>query len=282
MYCFDLTPVFSFGYKMTGKKFSGSKAVGKCQSPKTSFRERFSVMPTLTLRFKDKNLKRFRFKRGTTINIGRGKNNQVIIENLAVSSHHARLDFLGENYLLTDLKSKNGTLVNEALISTCWLNHGDNIYIGRHVLVFAYTEDEQKILNDKHITDQTMGINRHPSGNPSFKNLKNMEMAFMDEDDHMGALAYLQGGVGEIELNKKLILAGKNPSSDIVIKGLLVGKTSFTINKRKDGYYLSYVSGYARPKVNHEPVKNTIRLNEFDTIDIGTTTFQFIKVRGKK
>lgn len=239
-------------------------------------------MPTLTLRFNDNNLKRFRFKHGTTINIGRGKNNQVIIENLAVSNHHARIDFVGKNYLLTDLKSKNGTLVNEASISTCWLNHGDNISIGRHVLVFAYTEDEQKVLNEKHITGQTTGLNRQLPINPPFKNPKNAEMALMDEDEHMGTLTYLQGGAGEIKLNKKLILAGKNPSSDIVIKGLLVGKTSFTINKRKDGYYLSYVSGYARPKVNHEPVKNTIRLNDFDTIDIGTTTFQFIKVRGKK
>jgi hypothetical protein len=93
----------------------------------------------------------------------------------------------------------------------------------------------------------------------------------------MGILAYLDGGHGEIELNKKLVRIGTSPVSDIVISGLMIGKTSFIISKRKDGYYLSYVGGFSKPKVNGDVIKETIRLKEFDIIDIGAVKFQFIE-----
>ena len=79
-----------------------------------------------------------------------------------------------------------------------------------------------------------------------------------------------------IEIKKKLIKVGKDPSSDIVIGGLMTGKTAFTISKRPKGYYLSYVGGMAKPKVNDVAVKESILLNEFDTIEIASTKMQFI------
>ncbi|MFO8084790.1 MAG: FHA domain-containing protein [Desulfobacterales bacterium] len=234
-------------------------------------------MPTLTLKFKDKNLKRFRFKQGTTINIGRKEDNHIIIENLAVSSRHARIDSVGKGYLLIDLKSKNGTFVNEKMISTCWLRHGDNITIAKHILVFAYTEDEQQSIAKKSLMGQTMVVDPDTYRKVLSINPNAAETASTPGNNTTGVLVYLQGGTGEITLSKKLFKVGKNPSSDIVIKGLLVGKTSFTINKKEDDYYLSYVSGFLKPRVNREAVKDTVMLNEFDTIDIGTATFQFLK-----
>lgn len=234
-------------------------------------------MPTLTLKFKEKNLKRFRFIKGTVINIGRAEDNHIKIENLAVSSHHARVESVGDGYLLTDLKSKNGTFVNEEPVSTCWLRHGDNITIAKHTLVFGYTEDETRPQDEALFTNQTMVTNSDGYCNTPSKNPGSGEFNQNLKVNVVGVLAYVHGGSGEIELNKKLIRVGKNPSSDIIVNGLLVGKTSFTIIKRDDGYYLSYVAGFLKPKVNRETVKETIRLNDFDTIDIGPVTFQFIK-----
>ena len=75
---------------------------------------------------------------------------------------------------------------------------------------------------------------------------------------------------------KKLIKVGKDPSSDIVIGGFMTGKTAFTISKRPNGFYLSYVGGMAKPKVNDLVVKESARLNEFDIIEIGPVKLQFI------
>jgi pSer/pThr/pTyr-binding forkhead associated (FHA) protein len=225
-------------------------------------------MPSLTLGFKDKNLRRFRFKQGTTITIGRSRKNHIIIENLAVSSHHAKVESVGDSYLLTDLKSKNGTFINEKPISSHWLQHGENITIGKHILIFAYTEDEQHPKTEDPFIGQTMVMDTDSYRDIMSQNVKN---------EPIGILTYLHGGYGEIELNRKLTRIGKSPTSDIIISGLMVGKTSFIISKRINGYYLSYIGGFSKPKVNGDIIKETIRLKEFDTIDIGAVKFQFIE-----
>jgi hypothetical protein len=234
-------------------------------------------MPSLTLGFKEKNLRRFRFKQGTTVTIGRSGKNHIIIENLAVSNHHAKIDSVGGKYLLTDLKSKNGTFVNDKPISLHWLNHGDNITIGKHVLMFAYMEDEERTYIKDPFLGKTMVMDTDNNKTTTSQNISNGTIARKAQNEPIGILAYLDGGHGEIELNKKLVRIGTSPVSDIVISGLMIGKTSFIISKRKDGYYLSYVGGFSKPKVNGDVIKETIRLKEFDIIDIGAVKFQFIE-----
>ena len=84
-------------------------------------------MPTLTLTFKDNTIATYRIEEGQSITIGRKESNNVPIENLAVSGHHAKIDSVGEGYLMTDLQSKNGSFVNKELVSSHWLKDGDNI-----------------------------------------------------------------------------------------------------------------------------------------------------------
>ena len=110
-------------------------------------------MPTLTLTFKNKCLAEYQFQKGTSLTIGRRKTNDVVIEDPAVSGHHAKIDSLGERFVLIDLQSKNGSFVNEQLIHSHWLKHEDVIAIGGHVLVFNYPENEQTRPPDR-VNDQ--------------------------------------------------------------------------------------------------------------------------------
>ena len=86
-------------------------------------------MPILKLSFKKKTLENFPVRKGYSLTIGRKKNNDIIIENLAVSSYHAKIDSVGDEFVLVDLQSKNGSFVNEKIVSTHWLNDGDVINI---------------------------------------------------------------------------------------------------------------------------------------------------------
>ena len=99
-------------------------------------------MPNLTLKFKDTTLEDYQLQKGNSLTIGRRKNNDVIIENLAVSGHHAKIDSVADGFVLIDLQSKNGCFVNEQLINSHWLKDGDVISIGKHSLAFSYSEDE--------------------------------------------------------------------------------------------------------------------------------------------
>jgi pSer/pThr/pTyr-binding forkhead associated (FHA) protein len=86
-------------------------------------------MPTLSLQFEDKLLGNFQISHGDTLLIGRNKVNDIVIDNLAVSAQHAKIESDGKGFLLVDLQSENGCFVNDQLIKSHWLNDGDTIAI---------------------------------------------------------------------------------------------------------------------------------------------------------
>lgn len=235
-------------------------------------------MPILTLKFgkDEKKLREFILEKGSSLNIGRLEDNEVIIENLAVSGHHAKIDSVGDQFLVTDLNSKNGTFVNETPISQPqWLKHGDVIIIGKHYLVFTYAPDEARPEEHPHPMQDTMIMDTEQFRKMREKSSPPQAPPTLRKEP-LGVLSFLAGGEGEIDLTKKLTKIGKNASSDIVINGLTMGQTAATISKRPNGYYLSYVGGLSKPKVNGRTVKESVQLNQFDTIELGSLKMQFL------
>ena len=230
-------------------------------------------MPTLTLTFKDNTIATYRIEEGQSITIGRKASNNVPIENLAVSGHHAKIDSVGEGFLLTDLQSKNGSFVNKELVSSHWLKEGDNILIGKHTLIFTYDEGEEKPDEAAASMDQTMVMDTDKYRDMLAQAIPKAAKA--EAKEPVGVLSYLAGGEGEIKLAKKLTKIGKSSTSDIVVKGLTVGATAATISKRPQGYSLSYVGGMAKPKVNGVTVKESVTLKDFDEIELGSVKLQF-------
>jgi len=258
-------------------------------------------MPTLTLKFKNKSLGEFKLQEGASLTIGRRKTNDVVIEDPAVSGHHAKIDSLADRFMLIDLQSKNGSFVNEQLIHSHWLKHEDVIAIGGHALVFNYPEKEQLHQADSGDFDETLALNTTQRRRMMIKSnpTKSIQVVrFWDKSQNrgvvrenippvpearsaakkrqpVGVLNYLAGGNGQIKLTRKITTIGKDPTSDIVVKGLLMNPTTVTISKRPDGFYLQYIGGLPRPRVNDKPVKKATVLNDLDVIEIGSTQLQF-------
>jgi signal transduction histidine kinase len=69
--------------------------------------------------------------------LGRGVQNAVRIHDTEVSRAHARIDRRDGKFHLTDLHSSNGTFVNGAPVNTRELVGGEEIQIGRTVLLFS-------------------------------------------------------------------------------------------------------------------------------------------------
>jgi len=231
-------------------------------------------MPVLTLKFKDTKIKEYRLQESGNLTIGRRDANNIVIENLAVSGFHAKIDSIDKGFLLTDLKSKNGTFVNGQLVASHWLGHGDTVNIGKHTLVFTYEDGEERAESGGNM-DKTMVMDTDKYRDMLSKSSSNIAGQARQEDS-TGVLSFLSGDQKEFEIKKKLVKIGKDGSSDIVIGGLMTGKTAATISKRPKGYYLSYVSGITKPKVNSVVVKESVLLKEFDTIEIGPLKAQFI------
>ena len=258
-------------------------------------------MPKLTLKKKAKRIGEYPLQKGVSLTIGRRKKNNVIINDLAVSGHHAKIDSVGDGFVLIDLQSKNGSFVNEQLISSHWLKNGDTINIGEHSLVFHYSKQEEVPGEDTEDLERTIVLDtsqyrsRMRKSNPTRsiinvagfwdkprnrgKNAQNQPTIPMGptnvKKDPVGKLIFLSGGRGSVSLDRKYTTIGKHPTSDIVADGWLMGQTAATISKLPDGFHLCFVGGFIKPKVNQKTIKQSTILKNEDIIVVGKMKLQF-------
>lgn len=103
--------------------------------------------------------------------IGRLPDNDVRIDNPAVSGHHSLIINILNDSFLEDLNSTNGTYVNGKLIKKHALQHGDVITIGHHQLRFS---DQQTNETEQDEFEKTMVI---PAGQQNADQLAKAEAA---------------------------------------------------------------------------------------------------------
>jgi len=70
--------------------------------------------------------------------IGRQKENDLVIEDFTISSHHATITKEGGNFYLQDNESTNGTFVNEIRINKSVIKNGDSVRMGKALLSITY------------------------------------------------------------------------------------------------------------------------------------------------
>ena len=103
--------------------------------------------------------------------VGRLPDNDVRIDNPAVSGHHSLIINILNDSFLEDLNSTNGTYVNGKLIKKHALQHGDVITIGHHQLRFS---DQQTNETEQDEFEKTMVI---PTGQQNADQLAIAEAA---------------------------------------------------------------------------------------------------------
>jgi pSer/pThr/pTyr-binding forkhead associated (FHA) protein len=74
------------------------------------------------------------------ITIGRNGDNELQIDNIAVSGNHAVIRKEKNHYVIEDLESTNGTFVNQTCVNRRVLRERDLITIGKHSLAVAFTK----------------------------------------------------------------------------------------------------------------------------------------------
>lgn len=232
-------------------------------------------MPFLILKSKDSVIERISLNYDKGLNIGMLPDNDLIIDDPAISGHHAEIEAEGDHFYITDRQSRNGTFINDELIISRPLKQGDVISMGEHVLEFSYEEGEivpsdTKMLNVR----MTMALDteQHRS------KLAHSVSRLADESNRkqtIAMLSYMDGSDGSFPLEIFPVTLGKTADNDIQIKGFGVGKTAAIINRKEGEYRLVAVEGLSKPKVNYQTVKNEVRLQEFDVIEIGSSQLQF-------
>lgn len=97
--------------------------------------------------------------------LGRGSDCGILLADNNVSRHHAKLEFNGASWVITDLDSANGTFVNGSPVSTLELKHMDTIQLGSAVL----------IINDPHRPGEVEVWNNEEDPEASSFNFESMQ-----------------------------------------------------------------------------------------------------------
>lgn len=240
-------------------------------------------MASIKLLFKDKVIENYQIGVGDTLLIGRDNVNDIVIDNLAVSAQHAKIESIGEEFLFVDLDSENGSFVNEQHSKSHWLNHGEIITIGKHTLEFTNgTKQQHQKIKTSMIT-RTMQLDskkiRELMKLKKLKDKNNNDGKRTNDAKQrklVAVLSYLSGNKAHVRLIDNLIKIGKHTNSDVLVKGFGVGKTAAVINKMDKGWYISYVRGFSKPRVNGATFKKALKLKNLDIITVGSTELQFL------
>lgn len=209
------------------------------------------------------------------ITIGRNLQNDIQIDNLAVSSFHARVEKEMGLYFIEDLKSTNGTFVNDQRVTRWGLQDGDAVSIGKHTLVFmienAETDDRAGVRELEMDRTMVLDTKRH-------RELLEKDLPEGDKPkEPPGKLRVMEGSTDrpEYELTERLVAIGKDASANIRLQGLLAPKNAGFIARGLDGYILSAGDKPGKLRLNGRPIADNIRLKDGDLIEIGGIKMRF-------
>lgn len=216
------------------------------------------------------------------IGIGRAPDNELAVDNPAVSNYHARVYAEAGKLVVEDLNSLNGTFVNDLRIERAALHDGDQIWVGKHhIRVDTFGALPQQMDTERKAgvagIDATMVLDTKER-----RDLLQQVTAFGEQAQfgtgrlRMATLAVMSGKTDKKEylLTNKLTVIGKSSMATVQLKGWFKPEVAAQISQRDDGYYLGM--GDKTPLVNGVKISGPLRLNDGDLIEVCGVRLNFL------
>ena len=203
--------------------------------------------------------------------IGRKSSCDIHINDQGISKEHAQILTVGNDQILEDLGSTNGTQVNGQTRQRHILQNGDVIEVGRYRLKYV----NQKAMPDMDF-DKTLMIpafdrtKLRPAEQAQASELASIETAVANARNvhtvfPLGAVRGISGewaGI-EIELDRCITPLSRAGNQSI-------------ISRRPVGFFITHVSGSKRPIVNGKSIgEQPFGLENLDQIEVGADRLQF-------
>ncbi|GAB1231603.1 hypothetical protein UT4_00690 [Ferrigenium sp. UT4] len=216
--------------------------------------------------------------------IGRKPHNDIVIDNLAVSSEHAAVITILNDSFFEDLNSTNGSLVNGAPTMKHFLQNNDLIEIGKYKLKYLNDQPTQTTAADFEKT-LVMRAPIKPSvapaavdgGRAKFESTTQFSATTTRVEPKpatplaapatpIGVIQILNGpNLGkEMELSKNLTTLGK-PGVQVAV-----------LARRPHGYFITHVEGVSFPLVNGSAIgEQPHQLKDHDLIELAGIKMEF-------
>ncbi len=210
------------------------------------------------------------------ISIGRKTDNDIQIDNLAVSGQHAAVITILNDSFLEDLDSTNGTFVNSKLIKKHALKNGDVVSIGKHE--FKYINEE---ATKDHDFEKTMIIRPGMASHAAAQAKKGKAPEASDAPVTPSAASRAPAASsGETPLGKIQVLSGPGTGKELELKKALItlgrpGVQVAVITRRPQGYFITHVEG-SQPVVNGESIASQPhQLKDHDVVELAGVKMEF-------
>lgn len=243
-------------------------------------------MAKLILKFEQNILKEIGLTQDT-FTIGRLPDNNLQIDNLAVSGHHAKIYWDTDHYTVEDLGSLNGTYVNNQRVGKAALKSGDLVTIGKHLVQFKDEGqrtapaqppakpgpvtpklDPTVVLDTKKAQD-IIAANAAASAGSGPLGLSKPAPS-TPAKERFGILKVLEGRTDQAQyvLTGKMAMIGKSDMATIRLKGFFAPKTAALISKRDNKYFIASSDKKVNVKINGEEIAGQKELNEGDIVEV--------------
>ena len=101
-------------------------------------------MYRLEVKFQNLTMKEYIPQKERTLTVGRHRENDIVLRDNSGSRHHACFTKEGENLVVTDKGSKNGTIVNGLRVESVRLEDGDVIRIGDNLVIVVHVSSDSE------------------------------------------------------------------------------------------------------------------------------------------
>ena len=235
-------------------------------------------MAKLLLGFNDETLHEYNLDQ-KTLTIERKVDNDIHIDNLTVSSHHAKILTILNDSFIEDLGSTNGTFINGQKINKHALQNGETIVIGKHTLTYvndaadAGTASFEKTVI---VRPDTEGMPEQVQSDKQLEESIGRIASDIAKDDNKGAES---PGIACVKF-----LSGANKGRDLRLRKNLTtlgkpGAQVAAITRRPTGYFLIVVdasTSATNPMINGEEVgRQAHPLNSGDKIEVAGIKMEF-------
>ena len=198
------------------------------------------------------------------VSIGRLPDNTMVIDHPAVSARHARVTPEGDSYVLEDLRSTNGTFVNDKPVTRHALNEGDVIVVGKHTVVFTQHGGVD--------TDVT-GLHHGSSSQVFYAGFP--KTAIPTSKGAIGTITVVGGNTGKDEyvLAAVTTMIGKAETAQIRTKGFFKSPQAAAITRKGEGFAITPMG--APVIVNGQKIIGRRDLQSGDMIEVSGLTLKF-------
>ena len=201
------------------------------------------------------------------VSVGREPHNAIVVDDPVVSREHAAIVPVGNDHILEDLGSANGTCVNGMRVERRILQHGDVIELGAFHLRYL----NPKVAADVDL-ERTMLI-------------EGLAQAPADPDGPViaGNVPMPVAGTGRANFPKGRVWMGAGPRAGEVIEldrvVTMFGRPdagSAVVVRRPLGYYVTHVEGRRAPRVNGKAIgSQACLLRHGDIVEAGDERLEF-------